>query len=84
MPLMRIRLSAERRDVLLRAMRKFHHERFEEELSPFRAEMLLDFLVEELGPPVYNQAIQDARAFMMEKLGDLDAEYFEPETPLEQ
>lgn len=40
-------------------------------------------MVEELGPPVYNQAIQDARAFMAEKLGDLDAEYYEPETPVD-
>ncbi len=34
-----------------------------------------------LGPPVYNQAVQDARGFVQEKLDDLDAEFYEPEDP---
>ena len=49
------------------------------ELSEFRAERLVDFFVGELGPPVYNQAIRDARAFLHGKLDDLDAEFYEPE-----
>ena len=45
-----------------------------------RAELLLDFFVKELGPPVYNQAIRDAHDFVAEKLVDLEGEFYEPES----
>jgi len=32
-----------------------------------------------VGPGIYNQAIEDARIFMQEKLGDLDADVHEPD-----
>jgi uncharacterized protein (DUF2164 family) len=40
---------------------------------------VLDFFLEALGPRGYNQAVQDARGFMMRKLDDLDGEVHEPE-----
>jgi uncharacterized protein (DUF2164 family) len=76
---MRIRLSDERRTILLKLLTEMYRMEFDEELSSYRAQQLLDFFVRLLGPQVYNQAIQDARGFMLEKLEDLDAEYYEPE-----
>jgi uncharacterized protein (DUF2164 family) len=75
---MRIKLSGERRARLLELIKKHHLELFDEPLSDFRAAALLDFFVE-LGPPVYNQAIRDAHAFMAEKLTDLEGEVYEPD-----
>lgn len=60
-------------------MKKFYSEEFDEELSSFRGEQLLKFFVKTLGPPIYNQAISDARAFIQQKLDDLDVEYYESE-----
>ena len=40
---------------------------------------LVEFFVQRLGPTVYNQAIQDARGFLLEKLEDLDVEFYEPD-----
>lgn len=77
---MRIRLSEDRKQAILRALRDFYLEVFDEELSTFRAEQILRFFVTTLGPPIYNQAIQDARGFMFEKLEDLDGEFYENET----
>lgn len=76
---MRIRLSDERRRDLVAALVRFHADEFDEELSTYRAERLLGFLMRALGAPVYNQAIQDARKFLSEKLEDLDVEFHEPE-----
>jgi uncharacterized protein (DUF2164 family) len=50
---MRIRLSPERRVTLLSAIKQYFSAEFDESLSDFRAEGLLDFFVRELGPPVY-------------------------------
>ena len=52
---------------------------FDEELSDFRADELVTFFLRRLGPAVYNQAISDARGYMLERLDDLDVEFREPE-----
>lgn len=71
-------LSDDRRNQLLLGLEGFYLEQFDEELSRFRAEQLLDFLLSSLGPPIYNQAVQDARAFMQRKLDELDGEVYAP------
>lgn len=63
-----------RRDRLVEELCAFWLERFDEELSAFRAAQLLDFFLEAAGPQVYNQAVQDARVWMQRKLDDLDGE----------
>ena len=78
---MRIKLEGEQRERMLRSIKAYFADELDEDLSDFRAEQLLDFFVHELGAPVYNQAIQDAYAFIQEKLTDLEGEFYEPEEP---
>ena len=78
---MRIALSDERRSQLVSSVRRFLARELETDFSDFQAQRLLDFFVHQLGAPVYNQAIQDARAFLQEKLSDLEGEFYEPEAP---
>ena len=84
MSALRIRLTDERREAMLRSIYRFHEERFDREIGQPQAEMLLEFFVKELGPPVYNQAIRDARAFLHEKLEDLEGDFYEPEEPYDR
>jgi len=74
-----IKLTDDRRTEMLRLIKIYYREEFEENLSDFRAESMLKFFIETLGHPVYNQAIQDARAFISERLDDLDATFHEQE-----
>ena len=76
---MRIRLSAERRSTLVDAIQVHFADEFDETLSDFRAERLLDFFVAELGPPVYNQGVRDAAGYVQGKLTDIEGEIFEVE-----
>jgi len=78
---MRIKLSPERRSHLIAATREYFSKSFDEEISDFRAERLVEFFVKEIGAPVYNQAIKDAYGFIQDKLVDLEGEFYEPETP---
>jgi len=78
---MRVRLSDDRKAALVRLLREYFEEHFDEPVSDFRAEGLVDFFVKELGPPVYNQGVRDACAYMQEKLTDVEGEVYEPETP---
>ena len=72
----KIKLTEDRKNGLLRSFIAFYSSELDEELSQFRAEQIFDFFLKALGPAVYNQAVQDARAFMMEKLEDLDADFY--------
>ncbi len=79
---MQLKLSEERKRLVLSALSRLFSEEFDEELSPFRAERILAFFLESLGPPLYNQAISDARSFMLQKLDDLDVEFYQAEEPV--
>src|SRR5687768_13186526 len=78
---MRIKLSSDRRKTLLVSIRNYFADHFDEPISDFRADGLLDFFVKQLGPPVYNQGVRDASAFMQLKLSDLEGEVYEKESP---
>lgn len=76
-----IKLSQEREEQLIKSIKIFFYNEFDDDLSDFRAKSLLDWFVKELGPPVYNQAIKDAHRFVQEKLSELDGELYEPDNP---
>ena len=73
---MPIELADDRRQRLILNLQGFFLEEFDEELTEFRAGKLIEFFLGALGPHVYNQAVQDARGFMLRKLEDLDGEVY--------
>ena len=77
---MAVKLDETRREVLVSRLQGFYQQEFDEHLSAFRAEQVLDFFLDALGPHVYNQAVQDARGFMLRALEDIDGEVHEPES----
>jgi len=73
---MPIELADDRRQRLILNLQGYFLEEFDEELTEFRAGKLIEFFLGALGPYVYNQAVQDARGFMLRKLEDLDGEVY--------
>ena len=71
-----ITLSDERRERLVGQLQSLFIAEFDEKLSEFRAEQVLDLMLTTLGPGVYNQAVQDVRAHLQSKLDDLDGEVY--------
>ena len=80
---MRIHLATDRRARMIESIKRYYEDNFDEPMSDFRAEGLLDFFIAELGPATYNQGVRDACAALQEKLGDLEGEVYEPERPYE-
>jgi uncharacterized protein (DUF2164 family) len=76
---MTVVLDDHRRAQLIAELQALYLDSFDEQMSAFRAEQVLDFFLGSLGPQVYNQAVKDARAFFQQKLDDLDGEVYEPE-----
>jgi len=71
-----ITLSPEQRERLTGQLQTLFQAEFDESLSAFRAEQVLDLMLKTLGPGIYNQAVQDVRAHLQSKLDDLDGEVY--------
>ncbi len=76
---MSIKLGDEARRRLVASIRRFFLEKLEEDIGDLKASLVLDYMLQEIAPAAYNQAIADAQAFMMERAGDLEVSLHEPE-----
>jgi len=63
------------------AVQQYFRDNMDEPIGDLKAGLLLDFILSELGPSVYNQAIADARAFFEERTSDLAAICYRDEFP---
>ncbi len=68
---MEIELKKEVRAVLVESIKRYYWNEREEELTNLGAELMLDFMVNEIGPFIYNQGIEDSYAYMNERIEDL-------------
>ncbi|MEO0467101.1 MAG: DUF2164 domain-containing protein [Pseudomonadota bacterium] len=72
--MMEITLSDDRRDALRGHLKTLFTEEFDEDLSDFRADDIIDVMLKTLGPVAYNQAVEDVRKSLQVKLDDLSGE----------
>lgn len=64
-------LDNERKLDAIRDLKDFFQREREEELSEFQATALLDFILGNIGPYIYNQALADSHALMSDRIEDL-------------
>jgi uncharacterized protein (DUF2164 family) len=69
---MEIQLSTDRTKTIIEEIQSYFRNEHDEMIGELKAEMLVDFFIEKLGPKIYNQAIDDANAFIHDKLIDLE------------
>jgi uncharacterized protein (DUF2164 family) len=72
-------LLKETRQRLIASIRRYFEENMEDEIGELQASLLLEFCLKEIGPSVYNHAVRDAQAQMLDKVTDLDGLCYEPE-----
>ena len=77
--IMTIELSKEARQEALASLQKYFKENLDAELGNLAAGNLLNFIVEEIGPCIYNRAVADAQQRMQVRLSELDTEVFADE-----
>ncbi len=70
---MKINLSPQQKELLRQKTVSMFLDDFDEEISDFKADQILDAFIEKLGPSIYNSAIEDMKLFMMNQIEDLDA-----------
>ncbi|MDF2946363.1 MAG: hypothetical protein K0S51_1042 [Bacillales bacterium] len=62
--------KAEKQQIIGQIQEFFLNER-DELLGDLAAEIVLDFIIKEIGPKFYNQGINDSHQFLMERVDDL-------------
>ena len=76
---MTIRIEPETRKRMVASIRRYFEQELEEEIGDLQAGFLLDYVLKELAPTVYNRAIADAQAWMLGRVEDLEGSLYEPE-----
>ena len=74
---MAITLPAETRKELIHSIKHYFVKERDEAIGDLSAGFLLDFIVEEIGPSIYNQAIRDAQSHLQRAVADLDVSLYE-------
>ena len=68
---MEIELTKEVREIFIENLKRYYFKERDEELSDLGAELLMDFIVNDLGPYIYNKAVEDSYVYMNERIEDL-------------
>ncbi|RUT35648.1 DUF2164 domain-containing protein [Paenibacillus zeisoli] len=71
-----IRLPREEKEHLIQHVQQYFEEERSETIGELGAEQLIDFMIKELGPYLYNKAIADARSMIHERVNQIDDELY--------
>ena len=76
---MTIELSKEDRAQAIASIERYFLQNMDEKIGNIAAGGLLGFILEEIGPSIYNKAVADAQERMQARVQDLDFEVHEDE-----
>ena len=76
---MAIRLPPDTTRQLHASIKRYFAEHMDEDIGDLKAGLLLDYVLEEIGPVIYNRAIADAQAYFQGRVADLEGVCYEPE-----
>lgn len=64
-------LDKEKKDIAISKLKDYFLNERDEEIGDLAASLLIDFIIETVGPDIYNNGIKDSIAFMSEKIEDM-------------
>ena len=76
---MTIEITKENRIEIIASMQRYFEENMEHKIGNMTAGFLLDFLLAELGPIVYNKAVSDVQERLHARVLEVDIEVHEDE-----
>ncbi|MEH6889592.1 DUF2164 domain-containing protein [Bacillus sp. JJ864] len=77
-----MKLPNEKKELLVEHIQEFFEAEDLGEIGRFQAERLIEEMIKELGPHIYNQAIGDARKLVADKLTNLEEDLYVLEKPI--
>ncbi|GMA61977.1 DUF2164 domain-containing protein [Alicyclobacillus fastidiosus] len=78
-----LKIPKEYKQMVIRNIQSYFDDELSETIGELAAENLLDFMIKQLGPTIYNQAIRDARAVVIQQMERVDDEIYALEQSVE-
>ncbi len=66
-----ITFSKTEKDAIVQKIQKYFDDELDQQLGQFDAGFLLNFFADEIGPHFYNKGVQDSRAMLQKRVGEL-------------
>ena len=76
---MELSYPADSRKQAIASLKRYFDEVLDTDIGDLKAELMLDFILKEIAPTVYNQGVQDAQKLMQERVSELDGALFATE-----
>lgn len=76
------KLPREQKEWMMEKVQQYMAEELQEDLGNIAAEGMVEFMLKELGPYVYNQAVKDARDMLMAKMTSMEEDLYAMEQPM--
>ena len=70
---MSIKLSEEQRRQSIASIKRYVAQELDQDIGDLKAGLLLDFVLKEIAPSVYNGAVSDAQTYVRDRLSDLES-----------
>lgn len=72
-------LTKDHRQALIMSLKQYFAENPDQDIGDLKTSLLLDFIIKEIGPVIYNSAVADAQARIQEMVAELDGSCYQPE-----
>lgn len=69
---MSLKITKEYKEQIVVNIQRYFLEERGEEIGNLAAEFLMDFMIQQIGPHIYNQAVGDAQTLLMQRMASLD------------
>lgn len=76
---MAINLPPDTLKQLQASLKRYVAENLDEDIGDLKASLMLDFVMKEIAPTIYNRAINDAQTYFQARVADLEGVCYEDE-----
>jgi uncharacterized protein (DUF2164 family) len=83
MIVLQLKFPREQKEQVIANIQGYFHDERAEEVGHLAAESLLEFMIKEIGPLIYNHAISDSRNLIIEKMASIEEELYALERPID-
>jgi uncharacterized protein (DUF2164 family) len=74
---MTIKLKTETQARFIASIKRYFAENLDDDIGDLKASLLLEFVMREMGPTIYNQAVADAQLRVQDMISELDTACYE-------
>jgi len=74
-----IKLEPRTKERFLDSIRRYFAEQLDDDIGELKAELVLEFVMKEMGPTIYNRAVADAQTRVQHLVSELDTACYEPD-----